>query len=221
LDALDRGVNVFLLLEGNPIGGINAEELYIAAKIRARGGEVRFAIDPFINHAKYVVIDSETTMIMTENWKKTGIPYNNTLRRGCEVKVLLDSKYLAGYNNNDEVISWLRQVAAVEHLDLEAELADLNGLGLVKIHNKGLIVDDRKVIITSLNWNANSIHNREAGVIIENAEIASFFNAVFFHDWNVSVKAGGEEGNMKIVWVILTLLISFAIFRVVKWYKRI
>ncbi len=339
LDALDRGVNVFLLLEGNPIGGINDEELYIAAKIKARGGEVRFANDPFINHAKYVVIDRETTMIMTENWKNTGIPYNNTFgnrgwgivirdqavanyfkavfvddfqrgegdlqagletesisrdipksayipvfvpltlncnftllpvlapdtamsnetilgaideaeesilvqqfstsrfwadadnpfifalieaaRRGCEVKVLLDSKYLAGTNNNDEVILWLRQVAQAENLDLEAELADLNGLGLVKIHNKGLIIDDRKVIITSLNWNANSIHNREAGVIIENAEIASFFYAAFFHDWNVSVKEGGEAGNMKIVWVILTLLISFGIFRVVKWYKRI
>jgi phosphatidylserine/phosphatidylglycerophosphate/cardiolipin synthase-like enzyme len=106
-------------------------------------------------------------------------------------------------------------------LDLEAELADLNSLGLVKIHNKGLIIDDRKVIITSLNWNANSIHNREAGVIIENAEIASFYRAAFFHDWNVSVKAGGEAGNLKIVWVILTLLISFAIFRVVKRYKMI
>ncbi len=339
LDALDRGVNVFLLLEGNPIGGINDEELYTAAKIRARGGEVRFANDPFINHAKYVVIDCETIMIMTENWKNTGIPYNNTFgnrgwgivirdqavanyfkavfiddfqrgkvdlpagleteiisrnipksayipvfvpltlncnftllpvlapdtamsnetilgaidkaeesilvqqfstgrfwadadnpfifalieaaRRGCEVKVLLDSKYLDGNNNNDEVISWLRQVAAAEHLDLEAELADLNSLGLVKIHNKGLIIDDRKVVITSLNWNANSIHNREAGVIIENAEIASFYRAAFFHDWNVSVKEGGEASSMKIVWVILTLLISFAIFRVVKWYKRI
>jgi phosphatidylserine/phosphatidylglycerophosphate/cardiolipin synthase-like enzyme len=142
-------------------------------------------------------------------------------RRGCEVKVLLDAKYLDGYNNNDEVISWLRQVAAAEHLDLEAELADLNGLGLVKIHNKGLIIDDQKVVIASLNWNANSIHNREAGVIIENAEIASFYNAAFFHDWNVSVKEGREAGNLRIVWVILTLLISFAIFRVVKWYKRI
>ncbi|MEA2052574.1 MAG: phospholipase D-like domain-containing protein [Euryarchaeota archaeon] len=339
LDALDRGVNVFLLLEGNPIGRINDEELYIAAKIRARGGEVRFANDPFINHAKYVVIDREITMIMTENWKNTGIPYDSTFgnrgwgiviraqavanyfkavfvddfqrgkvdlpegletesisrdiplsaykavfvpltlncnftllpvlapdtamsnetilgaiyeaeesihvqqfstsrfwadadnpfifalieaaRRGCEVKVLLDSKYLAGYNNNDEVISWLRQIAAAENLDLEAELADLNSLGLVKIHNKGLIIDDRKVVIASLNWNANSIHNREAGVIIEKDEIASFFNAAFFHDWNVSVKEGREAGNMRIVWVILTLLISFGIFRVVKWYKRI
>jgi len=143
-------------------------------------------------------------------------------RRGCSVKVLLDSKYLEGKNNNDEVVSWLKEVAEAENLDLESELADLYGLGLVKIHNKGLIIDDRKVIIASLNWNANSIHNREAGVIIEHDELASFYKAAFFHDWNVSAKEGGEEGiNMKIVWVILTLLISFAIFRVVKWYKRV
>jgi cardiolipin synthase len=340
LDALERGVDVYLLLEGNPIGGINDEELYIAEKIAERGGNVRFAYDPFINHAKYAVIDNETTMIMSENWKNTGIPYDNTFgnrgwgivirardvadyfktvflddfqrgkeyllvglktksisrdipqsaympvfepltlncdftllpvlapdtamsnetirgaisdaeesilvqqfstgrfwadedntfilalieaaRRGCSVKVLLDSKYLEGKNNNDEVVSWLKEVAEAENLDLESELADLYGLGLVKIHNKGLIIDDRKVIIASLNWNANSIHNREAGVIIENDEIASFYKAAFFHDWNVSAKEGREVGiNIKIVWVILTLLISFAIFRVVKWYKRL
>jgi len=340
LDALDRDVDVCLLLEGNPIGGINDEELYIAEKITEKGGNVCFVYDPFINHAKYAVIDSETTMIMTENWKNTGIPRDNTFgnrgwgivirdrdvadyfktvflddfqrgkdylpaglktksisrdipksaympvfepltlncnftlvpvlapdtamsnetilgaisdaeesilvqqfstgrfwddedntfilalieaaRRGCEVKVLLDSKYLEGKNNNDEVVSWLKEVAEEEDLDLESELADLYGLGLVKIHNKGLIIDDRKVIIASLNWNANSIHNREAGVIIENDEIASFYKAAFFHDWNVSAKEGREESiSMKIVWVILTLLISFVIFRVVKWYKRI
>jgi cardiolipin synthase len=341
LDALERGVDVYLLLEGNPIGGVNDEELYIAEKIAERGGNVRFAYDPYINHAKYAVIDSETTMIMTENWKNTGIPYDNTFgnrgwgivirdrdvadyfkevflddfqrgkehlpaglktksmsrdipqsaympvfepltlncnftllpvlapdtamsndtilgaisdaeesilvqqfstgrfwadednpfilalieaaRRGCKVKVLLDSKYLEGKNNNDEVVSWLKEVAEEENLALESELADLYGLGLVKIHNKGLIIDDRKVIIASLNWNANSIHNREAGVIIENDDLASFYKAAFFHDWNMSVKKrGGEEGvNMKIVWVILTVLISFVIFRVVKWYKRV
>jgi phosphatidylserine/phosphatidylglycerophosphate/cardiolipin synthase-like enzyme len=101
-----------------------------------------------------------------------------------------------GFRSGISGFKWFgsgEQVAAAENLDLEAELADLNGLGLVKIHNKGLIVDDRKVVITSLNWNANSIHNREAGVIIENDEIASFFTAAFFHDWNVSVKGDGEE----------------------------
>lgn len=154
-------------------------------------------------------------------------------RRGCEVKVMLDSMYLEGGNNNDEVVSWLNEVANETNLSLEAKLADLDSLGLAKIHNKGLIVDGKEVLISSLNWNANSIYNREAGVIIENEEIASFYTDVFFHDWNVSVnveqeggggRGGSKEGTstkMRIVYVVLTLIISFGIFRVVKWYKRV
>ncbi len=355
LDALNRGVTVCLLLEGSPVGGIKDAELYIAGKIKERGGEVRFVHDPFINHAKYAIIDNETLIVMTENWKNTGVPYSNSFgnrgwgivirneevasyfnavffedfyrckefsteiddfetkgffmsreipegayapvfvpltmncnftvipvlapdtalsaettlgainnakesvfvqqlstgrfwggednafvyalieaaRRGCEVKVLLDSKYLEGENNNDEVVSWLNEVVREENLNLEAKLADLDSLGLTKIHNKGLIVDGKKVLISSLNWNANSIYNREAGVIVENEEIALFYEDVFFHDWNTSVNVeqeggeemgGSEEGTptkMRIVYVVLTLIISFGIFRVVKWYKRV
>ena len=350
LDALDRGVNVYVLLEGSPVGGIKDEEHYIAEKIKIRGGTVRFSDDPFINHAKYAVIDNVTTIIMTENWKYTGVPCNNSFgnrgwgvvirnaevanyfkevffddfyrgkefstenwiedletkgffmsreipessyvpvfepliingdftlipvlapdtamsnetilgalnnakekvyvqqfstgrfwgegdntfivalieaaERGCEVKVLLDSKYLEGGNNNDEVVSWLNEEAREGNLSLEAKLADLDSLGLTKIHNKGLIVDGKEAIITSLNWNANSIYNREAGVIVENDEMASFYEDVFFHDWNKSVNEGEQKENkggtflIKIAWVALTLVISFVIFRVVKWYKR-
>jgi phosphatidylserine/phosphatidylglycerophosphate/cardiolipin synthase-like enzyme len=148
-------------------------------------------------------------------------------RRGCEVKVLLDSREynLKDWNDNDEAIAWLNKVASEENLNLEAKLADLDSLGLVKIHNKGLIVDGKEVIITSLNWNANSIHNREAGVIVENEEIASFYEDVFFHDWDVSVREeqeGSEEGtHIKVIGVVVTLIISFVIFRLVKWYKRV
>ena len=354
LDALNRGVNVYLLLEDRPVGGIKDEERYIAAKIKDSGGEVRFCHDPFINHAKYAVIDNERTLITTENWKNTGIPYNSSFgnrgwgivitnaevanyfkqvflddfyrgkdssqglddldldletkeftisrrripegsyvpvfapltvtsnftvipvfapdtalnnetilgtinnakeriyvqqfltrrfwdeednpffaalidaaRRGCDVKVLLDSKYLEGGNNNDEAVTWLNELSKEDNLSLEAKLADLDSLGLTKIHNKGLIVDGEKVLIASLNWNANSVHNREAGVIVENEEIASFYEDVFLHDWDKSVKEGEQKENksgtflIKIAWVTLTLVISFVIFWVVKWYKRI
>ena len=358
LDALNRGVTVKLLLEGSPVGGSTDEELYIAETIRERGGEVRLSHDSYINHAKYALIDNKTLIAMTENWKTTGVPTNNSFgnrgwgivlkndavanyftevfiedfyraeefvseledlevkeitraipqssyvpvfeprtvtcdftgipvlapdtalsnetilgtiqsaqesvlvqqfsaarswgeedntfitalieaaRRGCEVKVLLDSKdyNLDTWNDNDEAVAWLEQVASEEHLDLEAKLADLDSLGLTKVHTKGLIVDGEIVIITSLNWNPNSAHNREAGVIVENEEIASFFEDVFFHDWNASVngKHGGEaEGEatgergwrtptkLKVVGVTVTLILSFVVFRIVKWYKRL
>ncbi len=348
VDALDRGVDVQLLLEGSPVGGITDEERDIAETITKSGGEVRLSRDPFINHAKYVVVDNKTLLIMTENWKTTGVPTNNSFgnrgwgivlkneevanyftdvfledfyrgeefapeiegletnvmaraipqdsyvpvfeprtvtcnftvipvlapdtamsnetilgainsaqesifvqqfstgrfwgeepntfitalieaaRRGCEVKVLLDSKdyNVDAWNDNDEAVAWMEQVAREENLNLEAKLADLDSLGITKVHSKGLIVDGKVVVITSLNWNANSIYNREAGVIVENEEIASFFEDVFFHDWNVSVNGEPEREErtsvkMKVVGVAVTLILSFVIFRIVKWYKRL
>jgi cardiolipin synthase len=63
IEALERGVNVQLLLEGSPVGGITDEEWYIAGTIAERGGKVRLSADPFINHAKYAVI--QTTLTIT------------------------------------------------------------------------------------------------------------------------------------------------------------
>jgi cardiolipin synthase len=63
VDALERGVNVKVLLDGSPVGGITDEEWYIATTIAENGGEVRLSTDPFINHAKYAVI--QTTLTIT------------------------------------------------------------------------------------------------------------------------------------------------------------
>ena len=47
-----------------------------------------------------------------------------------------------------------------------------------------MIVDRSKVLISSVNWNEYSpINNREAGVIIENEDVADFYTGVFFYDW--------------------------------------
>jgi len=150
-------------------------------------------------------------------------------RRGCDVKILLDSKYLVGDNNNDEVVSDLNGIARSSNLNLslEAKLADLDSLGLAKIHNKGLVVDGKKVLIASLNWNAHSIYNREAGVIIDNSAIASFYDQVFLYDWNACSssmdkheQARERTPEMQVLYIILTLCASFVIFQLVRWYQR-
>lgn len=358
LDAMNRGVQVSLLLESSPAGGITTDERYIATLISRKGGAVRFSHDPFVNHAKYAVVDNKTLILMTENWGMTGVPVNNSFgnrgwgiviqneraaryfkgvfredfyrgheylpddsnlstltvnrgiprgaymptfeprtvtcncsvvpflapdaplsnettvgviqgaqerilvqqfsaarfwddadnpfigalldaaRRGCEVKVLLDSNgyNLESWNDNDETIAWLNDRARKENLSLEARLVDLNSLGLAKLHTKGLIVDGRVLLISSLNWNANSVYNREAGIIIESEELASYYEAVFLHDWNVTARGDspwadegkGERGSatgapltMKIIGIGLTLFLAFALFWVVAWYKRV
>lgn len=328
LDAINRGVDVKIMLEGYPVSGIDDEERYIANRTVDAGGEVRFMINDDennihdrydYNHAKYVIIDNTTTIIMSENWKYTGVPVNNTYgnrgwgitinnqdiadyfnkvffddwkpeskdsfpftansvygnkygnpgpdfepnrtiltgnytylfdskniigsfnispvlapdnalmqtkaiigminkaeesvyieslyinknwgteanpepnpflestinasRRGCYVKILLDSTYSDAYN--DETFEYVNNIATSEGLTLEARLIDLETTGLNKTHNKGVIVDGREVLISSINWNENSPkYNREVGVIIENEEVGRFYTDVFLYDWN-------------------------------------
>ncbi|MEA3281562.1 MAG: phospholipase D-like domain-containing protein [Euryarchaeota archaeon] len=324
--AIERGVEVKILLEGGPVNGIADEERYIASKTVTAGGDVRFMISDgdrgihdryAFNHAKYSIIDDKTTIVTTENWKNTGIPINNTFgnrgwgiiinnpdtadyfssvfaedwnpanrdsfpftpddpiyenkygnpppdfvpdrrilagnytspfyskivsgkfnaspvlspdtslletgsiigmikgaddsvyveqlyirdwgtstnpkpnpfigaainasRRGCEVKILLDSTYGV---KNEEMGEYLNGIAASENLNLEAKLIDNVGMGLNKTHTKGAIVDHSQVLISSINWNENSArNNREAGLIIENEDVAEFYTDVFFYDW--------------------------------------
>jgi cardiolipin synthase len=77
IEALERGMNVKVLLESSPVGvgGITNEEQYIAETIAERGGEVRLAADPFINHAKYAVIQTTLTITnqnLESSYKKVG-----------------------------------------------------------------------------------------------------------------------------------------------------
>jgi hypothetical protein len=72
--------------------------------------------------------------------------------------------------------------------------------GLVRIqngvHNKGFVVDHQKVVISSQNWSGEGVlANRDAGLIIDNATVARYFEGIFLHDWdNVAVGRGGRLG---------------------------
>ena len=339
INAIDRGVDVKIMLEGCPVGGIGDEEKYIANETVAAGGAVRFMINNksegiydryAFNHAKYALIDNESTIIMSENWKNTGVPTNNTFgnrgwgiiinnpdvtnyfsevfvedwkpasrdsfsfaandpifvnkygippsdfvpdrivptgnyshpfdselisgtfhvspvlapdtslmqtksiigmikgaessvyveqlyikkwgspadsksnlfleavinasRRGCEVKILLNPTY--SFESNQATIDYVRSAATNEGLDLDAKFIDIENTGLDKIHNKGVIVDNSKVLISSINWNENSpTNNREAGVIVENEDAAGFYTDVFLYDWYAVASPRGDVNH--------------------------
>jgi len=57
------------------------------------------------------------------------------------------------------------------------------------VHNKGFVVDSRTVIVSSQNFSPAGVQqNRDAGVIMESAEIAAYFEAIFLSDWNTRAK---------------------------------
>ena len=133
----------------------------------------------------------------------------NASRRGVHVRVLLDSYW---YNtedeaDNDEMVALVNRIAVAENLPLEARCADLTTTGLEKIHNKGVIVDDRAVLVSSINWNTNSPgFNREAGVIIEQPQAAMYFRAVFDADWNPAVRSPHPPTDYLKIGCVITVI---------------
>jgi hypothetical protein len=76
---------------------------------------------------------------------------------------------------------------------LEALQAANINLANVKIqnnvHNKGFVFDHKKVVVSSMNWSGEGVlENRDAGVLIENATAAQYFEAVFLDDWTNHAK---------------------------------
>jgi phosphatidylserine/phosphatidylglycerophosphate/cardiolipin synthase-like enzyme len=328
IDAEKRGVDVEVLLEGGPVGGISAEEKAAVWRLNQSGipvyemttsesGHAPYRYD----HAKYVVVDDRSVLVTSENFGHSGFPPHgesgnrgwgvwledpglaayfsdlyltdtggpgivpfygsagpaevytvvsypapfgpatftgarvtpvvapdtssaitgllnsaqdsigieqayitneskttlnpylttaiNASRRGVHVQVLLDSYW---YNtedtaDNDEMAALINRIAANDHLPLEARCVDLGASGFEKIHNKGVIVDDRAVLVSSINWNTNSPgFNRETGVIVEQPEVARYFRTAFDADWSPAVRSPQPSTDyLKIACVIAVI----------------
>jgi hypothetical protein len=74
------------------------------------------------------------------------------------------------------------------------------------VHNKGFVFDHKKVVVSSMNWSGEGVlENRDAGVLIENATAAQYYEAIFLDDWANHAKqkmppatgADGQNGPKK------------------------
>ncbi|KRQ29555.1 hypothetical protein AOT83_23845 [Mycobacteroides sp. H001] len=61
---------------------------------------------------------------------------------------------------------------------------------LVHCHNKMIVVDGKRVLVSSQNWSDSAVtKNREAGLWIAQAKVAKYFQGIFETDWNVAFQA--------------------------------
>lgn len=83
LAALGRGVSVDILLEGEPVGGIDEQEIYICQLLAAEGGNCYFMFNEddlkiydrytYI-HSKFILIDGERLIMSSENLSPSSLP---------------------------------------------------------------------------------------------------------------------------------------------------
>jgi cardiolipin synthase A/B len=190
------------------------------------GATVTPVIAPDTSYQIGDLLDSAQTSIEIEQaYIKNETPYTlnpclssaiNASRRGVHVRVLLDSYWynVEGPNDNDEMAALINRIGAAEHIPLEAKCIDLSVSQVEKIHNKGVIVDDERVLISSINWNSNSPNfNREAGVIIDHPGVARYFREVFDDDWNpMANMAKPTTDYIRIAVVALVIVLLVVIY---------
>jgi hypothetical protein len=88
---------------------------------------------------------------------------------GVEVQIIMSEYETAGY---------LEQLQSAG-LDVVSNVKIQNN-----VHNKGIVVDGSTVLVSSQNWSADGVlRNRDAGLIIESADVAGYFDQLFAHDW--------------------------------------
>jgi len=106
----------------------------------------------------------------------------NKSKNGIEVKVILN--YNPFYDSTIEKCNVTKYY--LEQNGIEVKYIYTNWSIFTNVHNKGMIVDNKSVLISSINWNENSVtRNREVGIIIENDDIAKYYADVFSYDWDL------------------------------------
>jgi len=68
---------------------------------------------------------------------------------------------------------------------------------IVKLHNKGVIIDGSSVLVGSMNWGSSAaLRNREMGVLIHHEGLAADYSASFEEDWNRLDPTTDSDGDL-------------------------
>ncbi|KYK33663.1 MAG: hypothetical protein AYK22_06325 [Thermoplasmatales archaeon SG8-52-3] len=197
-----------------------------------------FSITPVLspdtsNNSICELIDSSNESIYIEqlyiykDWQSGINPFVERLikkaKMGVEVKVILN--YNPNYEDTNEKINITKQI--LEENGIDVKLIYTNWSYFTNVHNKGLIVDNKSVLISSINWNENSVmRNREVGIIIKNSDIANYYKKIFFHDWNLTAPKTQKQRKETIqsdykntIYIITIYTLTFALIAR-DWRKR-
>ena len=147
----------------------------------------------------------------------------NKSNQGVDVKAILN--FNPSYEPTNEKNNLTKQY--FEENGIDVKFVYTNWSYFSNVHNKGMVVDNRSVLVSSINWNENSVsYNREAGIIIENKEVAQYYADVFFYDWNLSSPAQQKQEEKSLyvdykntIYIVIIFTMTFALIAR-DWRKR-
>lgn len=99
-------------------------------------------------------------------------------------------RLLASYSNDDalDVRIIFRDIGRIRPKLESLQAAGFN-MDRVRVqsgcHTKGIVIDSARVLLGSHNWTNQGVEaNRDASLLIDNPQIAAYYERVFLHDWD-------------------------------------
>ncbi len=163
------------------------------------------------------------------NWTNVENPVIPILEKKAEKGV--DIRIILNYNPSYDSTNIQNNITKniLESYGVKVKYVYTNWSIFKNIHNKGVIVDNTSVLISSINWNENSFtRNREVGVIIENESIANYYASIFFYDWNlkkpmnynyIEELESNEETDENTIYIVIIFTMTFVLV-IQDWRKR-
>lgn len=153
-------------------------------------------------------------------WDGVESPFLSILKakaaEGVDVRLILNTDPSFDSTTVNEV------VAALEGTGVKVRATPVSPF--TTIHNKGVVVDNRTVLVSSVNWNENSVRmNREAAVVVGNEGVARYFASVFLADWSWQPPARGVSvpwGDFNYLILLVVVVTVTAVFIAYDWRRR-
>jgi phosphatidylserine/phosphatidylglycerophosphate/cardiolipin synthase-like enzyme len=116
------------------------------------------------------------------DWSEDPSPIVQSLvaahNRGVTIRVQINED-----SDSDDITSYLSGLG-IEVRWMGNSASNPDGEWISDTHNKLLIIDGKVVIISSVNFSENAfLNNREAGMVIQNTEVATYYTTIFESDW--------------------------------------
>ena len=148
----------------------------------------------YLPDVKALLSSAKRSIYLQQQYIKAGAGVNELMKvvakksATCDVRIIGTTKFPEAWQDTIDTVS------AAGLLD---RLRALNLAYFVHCHNKGIVVDRKRVVVCSTNWSSDSIHRaREAGVIVESTEIAGYYADVFEFDWDEGIPASQAKQVM-------------------------
>ncbi len=122
---------------------------------------------------------------------------HDAAQRGVSIRLMLNGFYAEWDDEiRDTIHMFNTDWNATEGLDATARLMAYSD-SIVKLHNKGAIIDGESVLVGSMNWGSSAaLRNREMGVLIHHSGLAAEYLASFEEDWNRLDPTTDSDGDL-------------------------